>query len=232
MSIAPLYYQANCVLSDPSGGAVTGSVFFKEHRVNKNSVTVTGRVAGLTAGKHGFHIHADKAITESCTGAGGHYNPDENDHAGPRDGVRHAGDLGNIVADREGVANINYEYNGLSLDSITNNIVGRAIVVHAGEDDLGLGGAADSLTTGAAGGRVACCVITELAADALPDGANCNSSKAVPAERRPVCAAGLCCGAAGAAAATDVVEVCRATGTATTPIPKNSGTGGEIVMED
>ena len=32
----------------------------------------------------------------------------------------------------------------------------RAVVVHEGVDDLGVGGFADSLTTGHAGGRLAC----------------------------------------------------------------------------
>ena len=60
------------------------------------------------------------------------------------------------------------------------SVLGRAIVVHqgnlaliykadmllddnnvAGEDDLGLGGEEDSLTTGHAGARAGCCVITE-----------------------------------------------------------------------
>ena len=36
------------------------------------------------------------------------------------------------------------------------SVVGRAVVVHETVDDLGLGGYADSLTTGHAGGRLAC----------------------------------------------------------------------------
>ena len=38
-------------------------------------------------------------------------------------------------------------------------VLGKAIVVHAGEDDLGLGGDDGSLATGNAGGRMACGVI-------------------------------------------------------------------------
>lgn len=41
-------------------------------------------------------------------------------------------------------------------------ILGRAVVVHEGEDDLGRGGHKDSKTTGNAGGRVACGIIGVL----------------------------------------------------------------------
>lgn len=48
-----------------------------------------------------------------------------------------------------------------SIISLTgqNCIIGRAIVVHKDEDDLGLGGQSDSLTTGHAGDRLACGII-------------------------------------------------------------------------
>ena len=36
------------------------------------------------------------------------------------------------------------------------SVVGRSVMVHAGEDDLGRGGHELSLTTGNAGGRIAC----------------------------------------------------------------------------
>jgi len=42
------------------------------------------------------------------------------------------------------------------------SIIGRAIVLHDGEDDLGKGGDAGSLKTGNAGSRVACCTIASL----------------------------------------------------------------------
>eukprot|EP01087_Luapelamoeba_hula_P008008 TRINITY_DN1989_c0_g1_i2.p1 TRINITY_DN1989_c0_g1~~TRINITY_DN1989_c0_g1_i2.p1 ORF type:complete len:115 (+),score=15.37 TRINITY_DN1989_c0_g1_i2:145-489(+) len=39
------------------------------------------------------------------------------------------------------------------------SVIGRTMVVHADEDDLGTGGHNDSKTTGHAGARIACCVI-------------------------------------------------------------------------
>ena len=45
-------------------------------------------------------------------------------------------------------------------ESQSNSILDRAIVVHAGEDDLGLGGDDGSLATGNAGSRVACGLVT------------------------------------------------------------------------
>lgn len=71
------------------------------------------------------------------------------------------GDLGNIEANATGVAVIKFTDNIISLSG-DNNIIGRAIVIHQDEDDLGKGNASDSLTTGHAGARVACGVIGTL----------------------------------------------------------------------
>lgn len=91
--------------------------------------------------------------------AGAHYNPEGKTHGGPLDEIRHIGDLGNIEADENGDAHYEYEDHFIKIVGPTNNVVGRAMVVHEKVDDLGKGGNEDSLKTGNAGGRLACGVI-------------------------------------------------------------------------
>ena len=69
--------------------------------------------------------------------------------------ARHAGDLGNIVV-AGGKAVVAVSDTVATLDSV----LGRAIVVHQFKDDFGLGGNSTSLTTGNAGSRLGCCVIS------------------------------------------------------------------------
>jgi Cu-Zn family superoxide dismutase len=88
-----------------------------------------------------------------------HFNPYGMDHGGPDDKVRHVGDLGNLVADSKGVVRTSFVDSVIRLRGTKANIIGRGLIIHADEDDLGKGGEADSLTTGHAGKRVACAVI-------------------------------------------------------------------------
>uniref|UniRef100_A0A1C8FST5 Superoxide dismutase [Cu-Zn] n=1 Tax=Botryllus schlosseri TaxID=30301 RepID=A0A1C8FST5_BOTSH len=136
-------------------GDVSGTIRFVQEGTD---CVITGTVQGLTPGNHGFHIHEFGDRTEGCTSTGGHWNPTKVDHAGPDDNPRHFGDLGNITADANGKAEVNITDKLVTLHG-EYSVIGRAVVVHAGEDDLGLGGFPDSKTTGHAGGRVACGVI-------------------------------------------------------------------------
>ncbi|XP_008779090.1 superoxide dismutase [Cu-Zn], chloroplastic [Phoenix dactylifera] len=120
--------------------------------------TVKVRVTGLTPGLHGFHLHEYGDTTNGCISTGAHFNPNNMTHGAPEDEVRHAGDLGNIVANTEGVAEATIVDNQIPLSG-PNSVVGRAFVVHELEDDLGKGGHELSLTTGNAGGRLACGVV-------------------------------------------------------------------------
>jgi len=66
--------------------------------------------------------------------------------------------LGNIVGGSGNVAKFNFKDSVIKLTG-SHSIIGRSVVVHEKEDDLGRGGNADSKKTGNAGGRVACGVI-------------------------------------------------------------------------
>jgi len=120
--------------------------------------TVNVRITGLTPGPHGFHLHEYGDTTNGCISTGAHFNPNNQTHGAPEDGIRHAGDLGNIVANADGVAEATIVDSQIPLSG-PNAVIGRALVVHELEDDLGKGGHELSLTTGNAGGRLACGVV-------------------------------------------------------------------------
>ncbi|KAK9513078.1 hypothetical protein O3M35_001349 [Rhynocoris fuscipes] len=137
---------------------IRGNVTF--HQKGK-AVAISGVIEGLNEGMHGFHVHEKGDLTSGCASTGSHFNPYNKNHGGPNDADRHVGDLGNIAANSAGVAVISMSDNVIQLDG-PNSIIGRAIVVHADQDDLGKGGYTDSLTTGHAGARLACGIIGTL----------------------------------------------------------------------
>jgi Cu-Zn family superoxide dismutase len=142
--------EAVCVLHPTSGNSVHGIVKFKREG---SRIRVNVHMEGLSEGNHGFHVHQyGDCSAEDGTSAGGHFNPYNNSHGSPSDSERHVGDLGNIIADSEGTVNMEFLDTVISFEG-PSSIIGRAIIVHAGEDDL------VSQPTGDAGARVACGVI-------------------------------------------------------------------------
>jgi len=121
-------------------------------------VHIHGEVKGLKKGKHGFHIHESGNLTEGCKSLCSHFNPHNKNHGGPNDKERHVGDLGNIVADSKGIAKFSM-YDNLVKLSGKHSVIGRSMIIHEDEDDLGKGGNEESLKTGNAGKRIACGII-------------------------------------------------------------------------
>jgi Cu-Zn family superoxide dismutase len=139
--------------------SVKGDVVFKQR---KGGVEVNATFTQL-AGNHGFHIHkAGDLRGEGCKGACDHYHIGPPQHHGGAPGQtrsgqpgqtkkqRHTGDLGNVT---EG----SYRY--VLKDVLVEDLFGRSVIIHADEDDYGLGGFEDSLTTGHSGKRIACAII-------------------------------------------------------------------------
>ena len=145
---APELNRAVCVLTPTKDNKVRGRIFFTQGE--DGATKIHGVVNNLTPGMHGFHIHEFGDLTDRTgKSAGGHFNPEGHDHAGPDADKRHVGDLGNIEADDKGVARVEMTVKGLKVHFI----LGRSIVVHAGKDDL------KSQPSGNAGPRVAVGVI-------------------------------------------------------------------------
>jgi len=144
--------SATAQLQPRSGSNVSGTVRFTQIG---DVVRVTGEIAGHTKGPKAIHIH-EKGDCSDDKGmnTGGHFNPGKHQHGGPYDPVKHSGDLGNINFDDKGVARINFTVGDISVSKDRpDGIIGRAVIVHAGTDDL------TTDPTGNAGGRVACGVI-------------------------------------------------------------------------
>ncbi len=141
---------------------VSGWVTFT--RMN-DGVRVHAELSGLTQGEHGFHIHQyGDCRADDYSSAGGHYNPANQEHDAPEDSTRHMGDMGNIQAEN-GSATLDY------IDSVIqiNRIIGRAVIIHQGQDDL------TSQPSGAAGSRIACGVIGYVNPDFMTGESNTGS---------------------------------------------------------
>eukprot|EP00419_Tripos_fusus_P009746 CAMPEP_0172661838 /NCGR_PEP_ID=MMETSP1074-20121228/4975_1 /TAXON_ID=2916 /ORGANISM="Ceratium fusus, Strain PA161109" /LENGTH=175 /DNA_ID=CAMNT_0013477671 /DNA_START=47 /DNA_END=574 /DNA_ORIENTATION=- len=148
----------------PEGKLCTGTIVFEQTEQDADC-TISYEISGLTPGKHGFHIHEKADFSNGCNSAGPHYNPFKKTHGAPEDEERHVGDLGNIEPDETGVAKGTISDRLIKLAGET-SVVGRSVMVHADEDDLGLGDNSEpgpppvngkaSKATGNAGARIAC----------------------------------------------------------------------------
>ncbi|KAL8101689.1 hypothetical protein AgCh_033542 [Apium graveolens] len=97
----------------------------------------------------------DISLVREFNELGPHFNPEGLTHGAPEDEVRHAGDLPEDEVRHAGVAETTIVETQIPFIG-PNVVIGRALVVHELEDDLGKGGHELSLSTGNAGGRVTC----------------------------------------------------------------------------
>jgi Cu-Zn family superoxide dismutase len=150
-SMAPAVMKnavANLVSADKE---IKGVIEFTE---SNGEVSVVTKVDGLTTGAHGFHIHEIGDCSKAdFTSAGGHFNPDKTNHGALHAEASHAGDLGNLVADKNMKAYTTIKTHGVTLGEGKNSIIGKAVIIHKDADDY------KTQPTGNAGGRVACGVI-------------------------------------------------------------------------
>jgi superoxide dismutase, Cu-Zn family len=129
------------------------------HFMLQNGVlTLTAKIEGLKPNStHGFHIHEiGDCSKDDASSAGGHFSPNAgNQHGSHTNPNRHAGDLGNLKSDKNGVAEVTLTLPGLNLNTEEKaySVFGRAVVVHADADDF------TTQPSGNSGSRIGCGVI-------------------------------------------------------------------------
>ncbi len=137
-------------------GNEIGTAVFEQ---TPGGVLISVVAEGLPPGEHGFHIHEKGACdpAEGFKTAGGHFAPRSHHHglkvaAGP-----HAGDMPNQFAGSDGTMRAVVLNPNVTLETGVDSLVdadGSALIIHAGADDY------MTQPTGAAGGRLACAVIS------------------------------------------------------------------------
>lgn len=150
------YKNLSILLSPKSGSDIKGTLNFSEEN---GQVTMNGSISGLEVGKHAIHIH-EKADCSSDDGksSGGHWNPTAQPHGAWGDATGyHKGDIGNLTANANGIATITKTTDEwcMGCGDETKDILGKAIIVHIGVDDM------KSQPSGDAGTRIGCAGIIQ-----------------------------------------------------------------------
>lgn len=139
-----------------NGKLIKGFVSFQQNSI-KDPIKITVNLTGLPTrrgiNKHGLHIHLNSIksnsddVAERCDSTGPHFNPSNQSHGDILAARKHAGDYGNVISDNYGniFAIFTDHTNKLYGES---GIVGRSVVLHEKEDDLGSIANVNSLSTG------------------------------------------------------------------------------------
>uniref|UniRef100_UPI00358E9DDD extracellular superoxide dismutase [Cu-Zn] isoform X2 n=1 Tax=Myxine glutinosa TaxID=7769 RepID=UPI00358E9DDD len=135
---------------------ISGSINFRQLSPSKDlemEMDIRGFPRNTGSHGHGIHVHAYADLKDGCEGAGPHFNPGNVSHP------HHPGDFGNF--DHDATGRLFERMKCLPSGTLfgPESFIGRSIVIHEGEDDLGTGGNPGSLLHGNSGRRLACCVI-------------------------------------------------------------------------
>ncbi|XP_007428961.1 extracellular superoxide dismutase [Cu-Zn] [Python bivittatus] len=133
---------------------VTGQVLFRQsypHGQLEVIFLLAGFPTGTNLSGRAIHIHQHGDLSNGCDSVGGHYNPWKVNHP------HHPGDFGNFYSKEGKIKKFRSNLRATLFGPQT--ILGRSVVIHEQEDDLGKGNNQASLENGNAGKRLACCVI-------------------------------------------------------------------------
>jgi len=166
-------YNESTSSSAQSSATIMGTLYLSQASEDAPTV-IEGKLRGMAPGKHGIHVCTYGDLSQGATSCGPIFNPFGKSHGHPEDlEARMVGDLGNIAvggaaadenADPAESSAISDVCDVKISDKMVklygpHSIIGRSLVVYAGEDDCGRGGHENSLTTGNPGPRIASGVV-------------------------------------------------------------------------
>ncbi|WP_098742136.1 superoxide dismutase family protein [Paenibacillus sp. EZ-K15] len=101
-----------------------------------DGVRVKITASSLIPGKHGFHVHENAIQDGDFKSAGGHFNPTDKHHGLKHPQGSHVGDMPNLVVGADGTveAEMIIQHGTLEKNQ-PNSVLGRSLIIHAGEDD-------------------------------------------------------------------------------------------------
>lgn len=141
---------ATAAMKDAEGNSV-GTVALKQ---TAHGTLLHARLTGLPPGTRAIHVHTVGACEPpDFQSAGGHYNPDQQQHGYLSEEGFHAGDLPNIHVPESGILEVEFFSERLELNDDLFTGDGTSLVIHSEADDY------QTDPAGNAGGRIACGVI-------------------------------------------------------------------------
>lgn len=156
-TVANLMSQSVSVMN--SAGSEIGTATITDEA--EGGVMIRLEVTSIPEGSHAIHFHETGTCdTPDFMSAGGHYNPSSANHGFQSTAPNpHAGDMRNFDAPMSGVVQTDIRNERVTLsprDGLAPlfDANGTALIIHAAADDY------ETQPTGAAGGRIACAVIT------------------------------------------------------------------------
>ncbi len=146
--------SAHADLKPTAGNKASGQLTFVPEANDR--VHVTGTISGLPPkSKHGFHVHA-KGDCSSPDGksAGDHFDSNKHQHGQVGKGEHHSGDMDNLETDDKGNVQVDRYLEGVTIGGgAPNDILGKAVILHATADDY------KTQPSGNSGARIGCGVI-------------------------------------------------------------------------